>query len=47
MILELEVSKISRFMILSFDFETNDVLKFQTIITPSKCNQMGHFLITF
>jgi len=41
------VTKFSRFMILSFDFETNDVLKFWTSITPSKCNQMGHFLTTF
>ncbi len=43
----IKVAKFSRFIILSFDFETNDVLKFQTLITPSKCNQMGHFLITF
>lgn len=41
------VTKFSRFMILSFDFETHDVLKFRTSITPSKCNQMGHFLTTF
>jgi len=43
----IRVAKYSRFMILIFDSETNDVLKFQTSIIPSKCNQMWHFLITF